>query len=464
MKKIITMALASAALFGSSATTVQAGTYNPKNTTSFNINRRNYVAKGKIYKLHLPAAGRLVTNGNVTLKNSMEWTCIPYGKDKNTYYLRKGTYYLTSSKNISVKTTYTRLTKIRKNLETYVETKKNNDNSSLKARKIEIGQDIKAMGEMYDYDSVAYYTFTIDSPQMVTMRMINNPIYQLGKGNIFSKMNVIMFSENNPVGGSTMLYPESFEINGNKIASQSWYLSKGNYTFSVNTRGLYNFQLTAVPDTRVVPADTEIESLQNTKDGVVANLRDARHAKTYELAWREKGSKAAPFTSSSNTTEVSTTPATRYIDKNDRKIPVSIGKKLINGQSYYFVARGVSNPDYIRYGNPEKDNYFGAWSNSVEHTYYAPSDATPGAVDLTTAKADSTYHNIHVAWNKIASAQSYRIAYRQKGTNKWYYEVTDQATNAITGITRNRNYEVKLQALNGEKTGPWSAIKTIFVK
>nr|WP_223876267.1 hypothetical protein [Lactobacillus crispatus] len=150
MKKIITMALAGAALFGSSATTVQAGTYNPKNTTSFNINRRNYVAKGKIYKLHLPAAGRLVTNGNVTLKNSMEWTCIPYGKDKNTYYLRKGTYYLTSSKNISVKTTYTRLTKIRKNLETYVETKKNNDNSSLKARKIEIGQDIKAMGEMYD--------------------------------------------------------------------------------------------------------------------------------------------------------------------------------------------------------------------------------------------------------------------------------------------------------------------------
>lgn len=226
MKKIITMALASAALFGSSATTVQAGTYNPKNITSFNINRRNYVTKGKIYKLHLPAAGRLVTNGNVTLKNSMEWTCIPYGKDKNTYYLRKGTYYLTSSKNISVKTTYTRLTKIRKNLETYVETKKNNDNSSLKARKIEIGQDIKAMGEMYDYDSVDYYTFTIDSPQMVTMRMINNPIYQLGKGNIFSKMNVIMFSENNPVGGSTMLYPESFEINGNKIASQSWYCLK----------------------------------------------------------------------------------------------------------------------------------------------------------------------------------------------------------------------------------------------
>lgn len=48
--------------------------------------------------------------------------------------------------------------------------------------------------------------------------------------------------------------------------------------------------------------------------------------------------------------------------------------------------------------------------------------------------------------------------------SEWYYEVTDQATNAITGITRNRNYEVKLQALNGEKTGPWSAIKTIFVK
>lgn len=83
---------------------------------------------------------------------------------------------------------------------------------------------------------------------------------------------------------------------------------------------------------------------------------------------------------------------------------------------------------------------------------------------LTIAKADNTYHNIHVAWKKIDSAQSYRIAYRQKGTSKWYYEVTDQASNAITGITRNRSYEVKLQALNGREEGPWSAIKTVFLK
>ena len=34
----------------------------------------------------------------------------------------------------------------------------------------------------------------------------------------------------------------------------------------------------------------------------------------------------------------------------------------------------------------------------------------------TTVQADNTYHNIHVAWNKIDSAQSYRVAYRQKGT------------------------------------------------
>lgn len=464
MKKIMTVALTSAAILGLSATTVQAGTYNPKNTINFNINKRNYVAKDKVYKIHLPVAGRLVTNGKVTLKNSMEWTCIPYGKDKNTYYLRKGTYYLTSSKNANVKTAFTRLTKIRKGLETYVETKKDNDNSSLKARKIEIGQNIKAMGEMYNYDSIDYYSFTIDSPQMVTMKMTNNPIYQLGKGNIYSKMNIVMFDDNNSVGGGTMLYPETFKVNGNKTASQSWYLAKGTYHFSVNTRGLYNFQLTAVPDTRMVPADTEIESLKNTKDGVVATLSEAMHAKTYELAWREKGSKIASFTSSSNTTEVSTAPATRYLERNGHKIPVQIGRKLVNGQTYDFVARGVSNPDYIRYGNPETDNYFGAWSKTVEHTYYAPSDATPGAVALTTVKADNTYHNIHVAWKKIDSAQSYRIAYRQKGTSKWYYEVTDQASNAITGITRNRNYEVKLQALNGKQEGQWSAIKTVFLK
>ena len=82
----------------------------------------------------------------------------------------------------------------------------------------------------------------------------------------------------------------------------------------------------------------------------------------------------------------------------------------------------------------------------------------------TTVQADNTYHNIHVAWNKIDSAQSYRVAYRQKGTSKWYYEVTDQASNAVTGITRNRTYEVKLQALNGKQEGPWSAVKEVFLK
>nr|WP_254260989.1 fibronectin type III domain-containing protein [Lactobacillus helveticus] len=42
--------------------------------------------------------------------------------------------------------------------------------------------------------------------------------------------------------------------------------------------------------------------------------------------------------------------------------------------------------------------------------------------------------------------------------------MTDQVSNAITGITRNRSYEVKLQALNGREEGPWSAIKTVFLK
>ena len=33
---------------------------------------------------------------------------------------------------------------------------------------------------------------------------------------------------------------------------------------------------------------------------------------------------------------------------------------------------------------------------------------------------------IKVGFRAIDTAQSYRVAYRQKGTNKWYYEVTDQ--------------------------------------
>lgn len=450
-----------AALLLTSAT-AEAGIYNPKNTTNFNIDQTNYVARGRIYKLRLPAAGRLTTNSKVTLKNSMEWSCIPYGKNKDTYYLRKGTYYLTSSKNTNVRTSYTRLTKIRKNLETVVETQKNNNNSSSKATKVKIGQNIKGMADMYSYDNIDYYTFTIDSPQMVTMKITNNPIYAVQKGNIFSKMNIIMF-DHSDFNAGTMLSPEDFKINGDKTVSQSWYLAKGTYVFSVSTRGLYNFTLTATPDTRMVPGDTEIESLKNTSDSITATLSEAMRAKTYELAWQVKGSKAAAFSSISHTPEVSTAIATYNNSVNGHEVPVRVGSKLVNGQTYIFRARGVSNPDYIRYGNPETGNYFGAWSKPVEHTYYMPSDATPGAVNLN-AKADNTYHNIHVSWTKIDSAQSYRVAYRQKGTNKWYYEITDQDSNAVTGITRNKTYELRLQALNGEKTGPWSAIKEVFLK
>lgn len=457
MKKILIAGIA-VAMAGISATTVHANA-----ATNFSINKTNYVTKGQVYKFKIPAAGRIVTNKAVTLKNTADWTCIPYGKNKNTYYLRKGTYYLTSSKNTNVKTTYTKLTKVRKNLETYVETQKTNDNSSLKARKIEIGQTIKGMNNMYNYDNIDYYRFTIDSAQVVTIKLTNSPIYYPEKSNITSKLGLIIFSDDNPVGDNTILSPQEFSVNGNKTVSQSWYLAKGTYYFSISTRGLYNFKLTAIPDTRVVPADTEIESLKDTKDGVVATLRDALRAKTYELAWREKGSKFAPSSSSSNTTEVSTAVTSRNLNVDGHEIPVKIGSNLVNGQTYIFAARGISNADYIRYGNPEKDNYFGAWSKPVEHTYYKPSDATPGAVELN-AQADNTYHNIHVSWSKISSAQSYRVAYREKGTSKWYYEVTDQASNAITGISRNKTYEVKLQALNGQKTGPWSAIKTVFLK
>lgn len=439
MKKLILSALAAAALLSVSADNVQAAT-----TTPFKVGKSQYVSSKKTYKLYLPAAGRLITTSKakLTLKNSADWKCIPYGKKKNTYYLRKGTYYLTSKKAGQVKTNFVKLTKVRKHLETFVETKNNQDGSYSRARSIKFGQEIKGMSNMYNYDGNDYYRFIIDSPQVVTLTMTNNPIYEPEKSNITSKMQIIMFPYDETgkgMGMNTMLDPEHVTINGQKTSTQSWYLAKGSYFFSVATRGLYNFKLTAVPDTRVVPRDTKIESLKDTKDGVVATLSEAMHAKTYELAWHVKGSKVAPYSSSSNTTEVST----------------NHGQKLVNGQTYLFYARGVN--------NLEKGKYFGAWTKPVEHTYYAPTTATPGKVELS-AKADNTYHNIHVSWDKIASAQSYRVAYRQKGTDHWYYEVTDQNQNAITGIARNKTYEVKLQALNGRQQGSWSALKTVFVK
>lgn len=454
MKKItaaMAIGLAGLGLF-TAADTVNASSY-----TSLSVGATKYVTKNIRYRIKVKTPGRLTVNSpaKVTLKNNVtwNWTLVPYStKSKNSkvYYIRKGTYYLTTKQNSKIKTQFKKLAKYK--VQNY---------SSKNATEIKLGKTVTGTyGFNAGYNTSNYYRFTLDSPQMVTMTYTNMPIYYVQKGNINSKADINIFAD----APTTMLSPNDFRINGNKTASQSWYLAKGSYYFSTNnSMGRYSFKLTATPDTRVVPRDTEIESLKNTDDGVVATLKEALHAKTYELAWHEKGSTSADRSAVSHTTTVSTAPTTLDRELNGHKIPVSIGQKLVNGQTYTFMARGVSNPDYIRYGNPETGNYFGAWSKAVDHTYYAATTATPGAVELT-AKADDTYHNIHVSWDKIKTAQSYRVAYREKGTSRWYYEVTDQAQNAITGIARNKNYEVKLQALNGQQSGPWSKIQTIFLK
>ncbi|MCH3996397.1 MAG: hypothetical protein LKE67_02075 [Lactobacillus amylovorus] len=113
-------AVAAGALLFSLNTNVQAA------TVPISDNATSYVRKGNQYRFYFKAPTRLTvaTKAKYKILNTSNWECIPYkGKNKNTkvFYLRSGHYNLTtkSGKNVKIKTSATRITKIRNKLETF---------------------------------------------------------------------------------------------------------------------------------------------------------------------------------------------------------------------------------------------------------------------------------------------------------------------------------------------------------
>lgn len=461
------MAAAAAAL-SFSVTPIQASS--KSNYLNLPVGKRQQINKNTRYRIKVKTPGKLTVTSSapVTLKNnvSWNWTLVPYSSNKRNskvYYIRKGTYFLTTRKNAKVTTSFSKLPK---NLETFPTTPKKQYNNSKNAAVIKLGQKVKGTFEFNNWeDGADYYRFTLDAPKKVTLKFTNQPIYKPSRTNVNSKANIIMFTDSD----YTILSPESFYVKGAKTQTQTWYLAKGSYFFSIgNSMGRYNFKLSGQDDTSHVPGPTKITSVQNKDNSLIAHVDKADNAAIYELYWQVKGSKLAADASSniSRTTTLTTAPTSHTVTDNGHSWQVKTGQDLVNGQTYILRARGINSDKYIRYGSYSRheDIYYGPWSKPIAKTYYsvAINKALPPKMTLTASLTKNG--EIHVAWEKLDSCQSYRIAYRQVGSNKWGYLVTAGNSDTITGLTKNQKYEVKLQGLNGHNYGPYSDSQIVLVK
>lgn len=418
------------------------------------IQGTSYVKKGNTYKLHLKVPGKVTINTKAKYKiiNTSSWKCIPYsGSTKNSkvFYLRAGNYKLTStnSKNTKIKTSFTKLTKLKKTLDDYPIEK--NELTSTNPDKIKIGQKVKGFLDMfktYKFSGNHYYKFTLDKPQKITVNLSTMPVYELSKTNIFSDTSISIRPDT-----SYDYSLANWRVKG-KVANKKnvWYLTKGTYLMSVsNLRGRFNFKLTGT-DTDQVPTQNKISNIITTTDGVKVDYTKSENANKYIVYYEGVDT---PYSSSSITST----------DKNDLTQTIS-KQRLINGATYNLAVR------------PGNDETYGELSKVEKYTYYVPlaKDAvTPEKPTLTTSYYDDHGNDepyISLKWDKNDKVDSYEVAYRVKGSDEWHTYFTQSTTgDELTNSTdktnalhfkKGKTYELKVRALTSNLKSDWSGIKT----
>ena len=417
------------------------------------IQGTSYVKKGNTYKLHLKVPGKVTINtkAKYTIINTASWKCIPYsGSNKNSkvFYLRAGNYKLTStnSKNTKIKTSFTKLTKLKKTLDDYPIEK--NELTSIDPDKIKVGQKVKGFLDMfktYKFSGFHYYKFTINKPQKITVNLSAMPVYELSKTNIFSDTNVSIKPDTD-----YSYNLDNWRVKG-KISNKKniWYLAKGTYVMNVsNLRGRFNFKLTGT-DTNQVPTQNEISNITTTEDGLKVDYTKSDNANKYVTYYEGIDT---PYSSSSVTTKEDT--LTQLINK----------QHLVNGATYNLAVR------------PRNNKTYGELSKTEKYTYYVPlikDAATPEKPVLSTSYYDDNGNDepyIGLKWNKNDKVNSYEVAYRVKGSEEWHTYFTQSTTgDELTNSTKKddalyfkkgKTYELKVRALTGNLKSDWSDIKT----
>lgn len=435
----------------------------PNNSTS-------YIKKENTYNLRFKAPSKLTvtTKAKYTISNTSDWKCIPYKtsqKDTKVFYLRAGNYHLTTTdtKSKKIKTKYTKITSIRKHLETF-SYKKYPSNIS-KPTSIKIGQTVKGMEDMYQtpkYNAGGYYQFTIDKDQKVTLDYSSMPVYQNARSNIFNDNSVRI----TPV--SSYYYEQTgLKIKG-KITHKkySWNLTKGTYVMNLTpARGRYSFRLTT-SNAENIPSVSGITDVKSTKDGLTVEYSKAEDATGYGVYYQESNKHNA-----FNVASLDAARVFNYQNPYPNVLSQIIPKvQLINGQTYTLAVGTIKKIN--------AENNYGPISKPVEYTYYAVNDTKP--ITPKTPMLEVSYYDDHgqdepyisVNWNLNSNVDSYEIAYRLKGTQNWTTfltksktsdEISDPTNDTGSDFKKGQVYEVRVRALNSNLKSNWSKIKTVTV-
>lgn len=466
-KKLILSLLASGAVL----TTMSMA--NPATTQAATISMptqgTSYVHRGNTYRLHLKVAGRvtITTKARYTIVNSLDWTAVPYpSKKANTkvYYLRAGNYRLTTKSAASIKTSYTKMSKLKNSLDSFP-----NNTAYNTPNKISLNKTYYGLSDMFHSDKLNgkhQYVFIIDKPQQVTVNISSMPIYQYEKGNIYSNTSPAM----TPVTTYRYALP-TYKFRGPANNKQySWYLDKRTYIFQPNgPRGRFSFKLTSqdISDSSVIPSSSKITKISATNDGIKVDYEKVTNADGYEVYcvgsnWvtRKPFYYNANSYSGINTTSKTLPDALSQTIKKDQ---------LTNGTTYKIAVRAAKmvNGSYV-YGPFTEQDY----------TYYSKTSdqKTPAAPEIKLSYYDDNGSDepyINIAWAKNDNISSYEIAYRLKGTSTWTTfmskgvtgdEITDSSNKSdVNYFLKGKTYEVRVRALNGNLISPWSDIKSVTV-
>lgn len=466
MKKkgyLFTAMMAGAVLLSLNAAPTQAAKVSmPSQGTS-------YVRKGNTYRLYFKAPVKLTvtTTAKYTIRNTSDWKCIPYPSSKKhtkVFYLRAGHYDLTttSKKNVKIKTSYKKISKIRKSLETF--SYKKYPGTFRNPTKVELNQNVKVLSDMYNtekYNPGQYYEFTLDKDQKVTMDMTSMPVYENAHTNIFNS-NVV-----NIYPATKYDYdPEQFSFKGKGTHKKySWNLQKGTYRFTVNgARGRTNFKLTS-EDTDAIPAASQITKVTTDNDALNIEYSAADKATGYGIYVVPKSSINNFDTSLLYTYAVMNSEYPSTLSQSTRD-----HRALINGETYKISVRTMNDTDGKTYG---------PLSEPMEYTYYVPLAKGDTTVPQTPTIQVSYYDDggsdepyIDIDWNLDKTADSYEVAYRLKGSEDWTTFFThlnsgDEITSPerATGydFKKGQVYEIRVRAWHSNLKSDWSAVKTTRV-
>ncbi len=462
-------AVAAGALLFSLNTNVQAA------TVPISDNATSYVRKGNQYRFYFKVPTRLTvaTKAKYKILNTSNWECIPYkGKNKNTkvFYLRSGHYNLTtkSGKNVKIKTSATRITKIRNKLETFSHKTYPLETRFTSAIPIKIGQTVTGMTDMYHTEklnTMNRYKFTLDKDQKVTMNMSVQPVYENSRSNIFNN-NDIQIVQDTDYGYALNPWKTKGTLKNGKY---SWNLEKGTYYLEKGSaRGRFSFKLTS-EDTNALPSTPKLTKVSSTEDGIKVDYTKADNATGYGIygsSLRRYRSNDPLLDAASMIGHSNFTPDGNYPDVLTQTISKN---RLINGETYDIAVRAV---------NDEEGRSFSPVSANQKFTYYIPLKGSHEKPKTPTLKV--SYYNDHgsdepyinIEWDVNPEADSYEIQYRLKGSSKWATffsktrsgDIVDDPTNDFgQDFKKGQVYEVRVRALHSNLISDWSEVKTARV-